>query len=58
MAGVVALMIEANPKLSSSEIARILKTTAHDFGPPGFDNTWGAGEVEVFQAVKEALARR
>jgi serine protease AprX len=54
--GVIALMLEANPKLTSAQIHRILKTTATDFGPRGFDTTFGWGEINAYAAVKAALA--
>lgn len=37
------------------EIRDILMDTADDIGPPGFDNTSGAGIVDAFAAVQEAL---
>jgi Subtilase family len=37
------------------EILDILMDTATDIGPPGFDNTSGAGIVDAFAAVDEAL---
>ncbi len=37
------------------EILDILSNTATDIGPPGFDNTSGAGIVDAFAAVQEAL---
>ena len=56
--GVIALMIEANPKLTAAQIHRILKTTATDFGKRGFDTTFGWGEINGYEAVKAALQLR
>lgn len=56
--GVIALMLEANPKLTAAQIHRILKTTATDYGKRGFDTTWGWGEINAYEAVKAALALR
>jgi subtilisin family serine protease len=53
--GVVALMLEANPKLTAAQIHRILKVTATDFGKRGFDTTFGWGEINAYEAVKAAL---
>ena len=54
--GVIALMLEANPKLTAAQVHRILKVTAHDYGARGFDTTFGWGEVDAYRAVKAALA--
>jgi serine protease AprX len=54
--GIIALMLEANPKLTAAQIHRILKVTAHDYGERGFDTTWGWGEIDGYRAVKAALA--
>jgi serine protease AprX len=54
--GVIALMLEANPKLTAAQIHRILKVTAHDYGVRGFDTTFGWGEIDAYRAVKAALA--
>ena len=41
-AGIIALMLEANPKLSPNDIKSILKATAH----PTLDDIWGYIEAE------------
>ena len=56
VAGVVALMLEANPKLTPAQVQTIIKATAKDMGTKGFDTTWGAGLVDAFAAVKAAIA--
>lgn len=53
-AGIVALMLDANPKLGFQRIRSILSNTAIDFGPDGFDNSWGHGEANAFKAVRRA----
>lgn len=55
VAGAAALMISANPDLTESQIARILRTTAIDMGPAGFDNTFGFGRLNVEAALKAVL---
>ena len=57
-AGVVALLLEANPKLGFKQIRSILTNTAVDYGPRGFDNSWGYGEIDAFKAVEKAEALR
>jgi subtilisin family serine protease len=51
VAGVVALMREANPNLTVDEIKFVLMQTAHDFGTPGEDNTYGAGFIDAYESV-------
>ncbi len=55
-AGVVALLLEANPKLTPARVQAILKSTARDMGTKGFDTTWGWGLVDAFSAIKAAVA--
>jgi subtilisin family serine protease len=49
--GVVALMLQANPKLNPEEVRRILKSTARRLGA---NEQFGAGLVDPFEAVKVA----
>ncbi|HYP22580.1 MAG TPA: S8 family serine peptidase, partial [Actinomycetota bacterium] len=58
ISGVVALMLEVDPTLTPAEIDSILKKTARDGGPAGWDSAWGWGEVDAFQAAKRALHGR
>jgi serine protease AprX len=55
VAGIVALMLEANKKLTPPKVQQILRSTAMDRGKKGFDTTWGAGLVNAFAALKAAL---
>jgi serine protease AprX len=54
VAGIVALMLDANPRLTRRQVERILIRTATDRGRRGFDNSWGYGEANAFQAVERA----
>lgn len=54
VAGIVALMLEANPKLTPARVEQILNRTADDFGDRGFDTSFGHGMVNAFDAVKKA----
>jgi subtilisin family serine protease len=55
-AGVVALIMSANPHLSPAEVEDILKTSALDLGPAGWDNKFGHGRVDAAAAVQMALS--
>lgn len=57
-AGVAALMLSANPELPAWEVSEIMQATARDLGPTGKDNQTGAGLMDAFAAVEEALRRR
>jgi serine protease AprX len=58
VAGIVALMLQANPKLSRYRVQQILYSTALDRGPRGFDTAWGHGLADAFGAVKAAEAAK
>lgn len=51
IAGVVALIREANPNLTPDEIKQIIYQTAYDLGPAGEDNSYGYGMVDAYEAV-------
>jgi PGF-pre-PGF domain-containing protein len=56
VSGTIALILHAarqlETSLSPSEIKSILETTSVDLGMSGMDNTFGAGRLDVFAAVK------
>lgn len=54
VAGVVALMLEANSDLAPDEVRRILLATAQDLGESGPDDATGFGFVNAVAAVQVA----
>jgi hypothetical protein len=56
VAGVIALMREADPDLDVTTAKEILLETARDEGTPGEDNTYGFGLVDAYAAVSRVLA--
>jgi hypothetical protein len=62
VAGVVALMISANPDLTAAEVREILRETADpidpvhgDYDEDGFSAFYGYGRVNVYRAVRAAM---
>ncbi len=51
VSGVAALMISRSPEIASSDVRATLLSTAHDLGPPGRDDQFGAGQVDALRAV-------
>lgn len=56
VAGVVALMRQADPSLTPAQIADVLRRTARDVGPSGWDRASGAGTLDA-RAVLAAVTR-
>jgi serine protease AprX len=54
VAGIVALMLQANPELTHPKVERILIKTATDYGTKGFDTAFGFGQVNALKAVAAA----
>jgi hypothetical protein len=57
VAGIVALMLTADPDLTPKEVKRILRETADDIEATGLDDKTGAGRVDAFDAVFYVLYR-
>jgi serine protease AprX len=55
VAGVAALMLEANPSLTPDEVKTRMKRTAIRFGPEGGENNeFGAGRLDAYAAIGDA----
>lgn len=52
--GVYALMMQANPLLTSSQLDDILFSTAVDLGSLGWDKYYGYGRIDAASAVQKA----
>jgi subtilisin family serine protease len=50
--GVIALLMERNPKLTAENIRSVLVEAAHDLGPVGQDNDFGAGLTNAYDALQ------
>ena len=57
VAGVVALLLQAKPHLSSEALRKLLRSTAKDIGPPGWDRHSGAGIIQAGKAYEQLMSR-
>jgi hypothetical protein len=55
VAGVAALLRQANPALSAQSVADILRMSADDIGAPGVDPNSGFGRLDALRAVESAV---
>ena len=55
VAGVVALMLQADPQIDAERVREILEETALELGEAGKDPIYGAGRVNAFDAVSLVL---
>jgi hypothetical protein len=56
VAGIFALMRQANPDLDVDTMKEIIMSTAIDLGPAGEENTYGWGLPDAYEAVVAAMA--
>ena len=54
VAGLAALILSLNPALSNAQVVDLIKSNADDLGSAGFDQYFGWGRINVFQAVSAA----
>jgi thermitase len=54
VAGVAALVLSVNPGLTGKQVQDILKLSADDLGPAGFDTSYGWGRINAARAVQMA----
>jgi subtilisin family serine protease len=53
-AGLAGLMISKNPSLTAAQVMSMVRQTATDLGAPGWDTTFGAGDINVGAAMAAA----
>lgn len=51
VAGCAALLLQAKPELSSTDVGYVLSKTADDLGTKGWDTRWGNGAVNINKAI-------
>ena len=51
VSGVAALILQRKPQLGADAVKKVIMSTAHDLGPKGRDDQFGAGLIDAFQAV-------
>jgi serine protease AprX len=56
VAGVALLMLDQNPGLTPAQVKSTIMSTAVDWGPAGADNTYGAGRLDAYAALRAAGA--
>lgn len=55
VSAVAALMLSINPNLTATEVGNILRSSATDMGPAGFDNTFGSGRLNAQAALQQVI---
>ncbi|MCX6672576.1 MAG: S8 family peptidase [Methanothrix sp.] len=58
VSGAAALLLEAKPDLAPADVKRVLLKTADDLGPPGQDNVYGYGALNLTGALLSISATR
>ena len=56
VAGVALLMLDQNPAMTPAQVKNTIMSTAVDWGPAGADNTYGAGRLDAYAALRAAGA--
>ncbi|HYK41545.1 MAG TPA: S8 family serine peptidase [Thermoanaerobaculia bacterium] len=51
VSGAAALLIQLRPEISPPAVRRLLQETARDLGPPGRDDQFGSGAIDLCRAI-------
>jgi len=57
VAGLAALLLAKNPKLTGEDVRQIIEVSAADLGDPGWDPRYGHGQIDVHKALTTSLAK-
>lgn len=57
VAGLAALLLSKNPKLTAEEVRDIIEASATDLGEKGWDPKFGHGRIDVYKALTTSLVR-
>ena len=57
VSGIVALLLERNPKLTPADVRRILQSSARRLGPGERDDSFGSGLIDPLKALQLADPR-
>ncbi len=55
VSGLVALMLQADPRMTVGRIRSLAESASRDLGATGKDNEFGAGRCDAFSAVEAAM---
>ncbi len=58
VAGLAALLLAKNPKLTNDDVRQIIEVSATDLGDPGWDPQYGHGKINVYRALTMSLAKQ
>ena len=53
VSGFAALILSLNPSMSPDSVRQIMINTSDDLGPAGFDNQFGWGRINVYNALSQ-----
>ena len=57
VAGLAALLLAKNPKLTNDEVRQIIEASGTDLGDPGWDPKFGHGMINVSKALTTSLSK-
>jgi len=58
VSGLAALVWSVQPDITNDEVARVITETARDLGTPGWDEFYGWGRIDAYQAVSSVAVFR
>ena len=58
VSGLAALVWSVQPDLTNDEVARVITETVRDLGTPGWDQFYGWGRIDAYQAVSSVVVFR